>query len=169
MECCFPFKLNRILNKQQHLHFNVPYDDDLYSYSDGLREGRREAEEWEQKFVGLKAKFDNFFDIPIQTELSDKFPWCGYITIEGKIYKCNQCEHEKIIRQIVLDEYKDEYLSVPASFYDHKPMGTFQEEYFAMKYLGFAKVSAFENAPTKRILFRYNNLTWKQSREIYPI
>ena len=45
MECCFPFKLNRILNKQQHLHFNVPYDDDLYSYSDGLREGRREAEE----------------------------------------------------------------------------------------------------------------------------
>ena len=65
-------------------------------------------------------------------------------------------------------EYLEEYLKVPASFYDHKPQGTFQEEYFAMKYLGFEKVSAFRDAPTKRILFFYDKLTWKQSREIYP-
>ena len=37
-----------------------------------------------------------------------------------------------------------------------------------MKYLGFAKVSSFRDAPLKKILFRYNKLTWKQSDTIYP-
>ena len=121
-----------------------------------------------KKFEDLQNKFKSFFDIPKQNELGEKFPWCGYIDINGKKYVCEQCEHESIIRQIVLNEYLKEYLSVPASFYDHKPQGTFQEEYFAMKYLGFAKVSAFEDAPTKRILFFYDKLTWKQSAQIYP-
>ena len=77
-----------------------------------------------------------------------------------KKYICEQCEHESIIRQIVLKEYLEEYLKVPASFYDHKPQGTFQEEYFAMKYLGFAKVSAFRDAPTKRIVFFSDNFLY---------
>ena len=115
----------------------------------------------------MSRKFSNFYDIPKQNELGEKFPWVGYIDINGNIYSCKQCEHESIIRQIVIKEYLKEYLKVPASFYDHKPQGTFQEEYFAMKYLGFAKVSAFENAPTKRILFFYDKLTWKQSEQIY--
>ena len=156
-------RIKRIINHQQHLHWNVPYDD---SDRANLAEGR--ADKWEKKYNELQDKFKNFFDIPHQNELGEKFPWCGYIDMDGKKYTCEQCEHESIIRQIVLDEYLEEYLSVPASFYDHKPQGTFQEEYFAMKHLGFAKVSAFKDAPTKRILFFYNNLTWKQSREIYP-
>ncbi len=160
-------QLHRILEKHQHLHFNVPYDDAEAERWARYASEKREKE-WQEKFEDLQNKFKSFFDIPKQNELGEKFPWCGYIDINGKKYVCEQCEHESIIRQIVLNEYLKEYLSVPASFYDHKPQGTFQEEYFAMKYLGFAKVSAFRDAPTKRILFFYDKLTWKQSREIYP-
>ena len=155
-------KLEKILNHQHHLHFNVPYDD-----SDYIPYYQNQVTEWEKKYDELSRKFSNFYDIPKQNELGEKFPWVGYIDINGNIYSCKQCEHENIIRQIVIKEYLKEYLKVPASFYDHKPQGTFQEEYFAMKYLGFAKVSAFENAPTKRILFFYDKLTWKQSEKIY--
>ena len=170
------FKLEKILNHQNELHFNVPYGPDDVSnpgwaahYAESAYiEAKTEAESWEKKYNELAHKFDNFFDIPNQNELGEKFPWVGYIDMDGKVYACKQCEHEVIIRQIVLKEYLNEYLKVPASFYDHKPQGTFQEEYFAMKHLGFAKVSAFENTPTKRILFFYNNLTWKQSAQIYP-
>ena len=165
------FKLERILNHQQHLHFNVPYNDDqaeLWATECKLNKAYKETEEWENKYHELENKFKNFFDIPIQTELGEKFPWSGYVDMDGQIYRCNSCEHEKIIRQIVLKDYLEQYLSVPASFYDHKPQGTFQEEYFAMKYLGFAKVSSFRDAPTKKILFRYDKLTWKQSDVIYP-
>ena len=78
----------------------------------------------------LDKKFENVQanDSMEQNELGERFPWCGYIDINGKKYVCEQCEHESIIRQIVLNEYLKEYLSVPASFYDHKPQGTFQEE-----------------------------------------
>lgn len=165
------FKLERILNHQQHLHFNVPYNDDqaeLWATECKLNKANNEINEWKEKYEDLENKFKSFFDIPIQTELGEKFPWSGYVDMDGQIYRCNSCEHEKIIRQIVLKDYLDQYLSVPASFYDHKPQGTFQEEYFAMKYLGFAKVSSFRDAPTKKILFRYDKLTWKQSDVIYP-
>jgi hypothetical protein len=165
------FKLERILNHQHELHFNVPYDDNqasLWATERKLDKAREETEEWERKYHELEEKFKNFFDIPIQTDLGEKFPWSGYVDMDGQIYRCESCEHEKIIRQIVLKDYLDQYLSVPASFYDHKPQGTFQEEYFAMKYLGFAKVSSFRDAPTKKILFRYDKLTWKQSDVIYP-
>ena len=170
------FKLKRILNHQYELHFNVPYGPDDISNpgwaatygSEAYSEAKQEAQNWENKYNELSNKFNNFWDIPNQNKLQDKFPWVGYIDMDGKIYECEQCEHESIIRQIVLKEYLEQYLSVPASFYDHKPQGTFQEEYFAMKYLGFVKVSSFENAPTKRILFFYNNLTWKQTDKIYP-
>ena len=160
------FKLEKILNHQHELHFNVPYED--YDYSSDYFAAKRENEEWEKRYTELQEKFKNFWDIPIQTELEEKFPWSGYVDMDGQIYRCNSCEHEKIIRQIVLKDYLEQYLSVPASFYDHKPQGTFQEEYFAMKYLRFAKVSSFRDAPTKKILFRYDKLTWKQSDVIYP-
>ena len=171
------FKLEKILNHQNELHFNVPYGPDDVSnpgwaahYAESAYiEAKTEAESWEKKYNELAHKFDNFFDIPIQTELGEKFPWSGYLDMDGHIYKCNSCEHEKIIRQIVLNDYLEQYLSVPASFYDHKPQGIFQEEYFAMKYLGFVKISSFENTPLKKVLFRYNNLTYKQSNIIYPV
>ena len=165
------FKLDRILNHQLELHFNVPYDDNearMWEAYSKVDKANDEVKEWKEKYEDLQNKFKSFFDIPNQNELNSKFPWCGYIDINGKKYTCKHCEHESIIREIVLGEYLKEYLSVPASFYDHKPQGTFQEEYFAMKYLGFAKVSAFRDNPTKPILFFYDKLTWKQSREIYP-
>ena len=164
-------KLERILNHQNELHFNVPYNDDqaeLWATERKLNKANDVAKEWQEKYEDLQNKFKSFFDIPIQTELGEKFPWSGYVDMDGQIYRCNSCEHEKIIRQIVLKDYLDKYLSVPASSYDHKPQGTFQEEYFAMKYLGFVKVSSFRDAPTKKILFRYDKLTWKQSDVIYP-
>ena len=154
-------KLERILNKQFHLHFNVPYEDDNY-YSD-YRDARDRAEKAEEK---LK----NLWDIPIQAELGEKFPFAGFVGIDGTTFKCEPCEHEKLIRDMVYNvpEHFKRYLNVPASFYDRKPQGMLQEEYFLMKYLGFVKISSFEKAPTKRILFRYENLTWKQSDVIYP-
>lgn len=155
------FKLERILNHQQHLHFNVPYEDDDY-YSDycNARDRTNKAEE----------KLKNLWDIPIQTELGDKFPFTGFVEIDGTVHKCKSCEHEDLVRSIVYDnpDYFKRYRNVPAVFYDHKPQGMLQEEYFLMKYLGFVKVSSFEKAPTKKILFRYENLTWKQSDIIYP-
>ena len=157
----------RILDKQDKLHFNVCYECDRDDY-DRYRREEEEKNTWKKKYEELEEKFKNFFNIPNQNELSDKFPWTGYIDMNGKIYECDSCCHEEIIRKIVLNEYLDEYLHVPASFYDHKPQGTFQEEYFAMRYLGFAKVSSFEYAPTKRILFFYDKLTWKQTNKIYP-
>lgn len=157
----------RILDKQDKLNYNVCYDCPSEGY-DRAREEERKKKELEDKYKDLENKFKNFFDIPKQNELGEKFPWSGYIDMNGKIYKCKSCEHESIIRQIILTEYMEEYLKVPASFYDHKPQGTFQEEYFAMKHLGFAKVSSFKNAPTKKILFFYDKLSWKQSNEIYP-
>ena len=160
-------RIHKILDKQDKLYHNVCYDCPSQVYDMYHRE-EDEKNEWKKKYLDLEEKFKNFFDIPRQNELGEKFPWSGYIDMNGKIYKCNSCEHESIIRQIIFKEYLNEYLKVPASFYDHKPQGTFQEEYFAMKYLGFAKVSSFENAPTKKILFFYDKLTWKQSNEIYP-
>jgi hypothetical protein len=155
-------KLERILNHQQHLYFNIPYGDDDY-YSD-YREASKRADKAEEK---LK----NLWDIPIQTELGEKFPFAGFVEIDGTVHKCNSCEHEDLVRSLVYDnpEYFKRYRNVPAMFYDRKPQGMLQEEYFLMKYLGFVKISSFEKAPTKKILFRYENLTWKQSDVIYPL
>lgn len=155
------FKLERILNHQQHLCYNIPYGDE--DYSSAYREASKRADKAEEK---LK----NLWDIPIQTELGERFPFTGFVEIDGTIHKCKSCEHEDLVRNIVYDnpEYFKRYRNVPAAFYDRKPQGMLQEEYFLMKYLGFVKISSFEKAPTKKILFRYENLTWKQSDIIYP-
>ena len=154
------FKLERILNHQQHLQYNCKWTEDDY-YDSGVSAGYNKA----------KSEFMATQDIPIQTELGEKFPFTGFVEIDGTIHKCNSCEHEDLVRSIVYDnpEYFKRYRSVPAIFYDHKPQGMLQEEYFLMKYLGFVKVSSFKDAPTKKILFRYENLTWKQSDIIYPV
>ena len=81
------FKLERILNHQHELHFNVPYED--YDYSSDYYAAKRENEEWEKRYTELQEKFKNFWDIPIQTELGEKFPWSGYIDMDGQIYRCN--------------------------------------------------------------------------------
>ena len=154
-------KLEKILNHQQHLYYNCKWPEDYDSgYSSGKSAGYEQA----------KKDFQNLQDIPIQVELGEKFPFTGYVEIDGTIHKCNSCEHEKLTRDLVynIPEHFKRYLNVPATFYDRKPQGMLQEEYFLMKYLGFVKVSSFEKAPLKKILFRYENLTWKQSDVIYP-
>ena len=154
-------KLEKILNHQQHLHFNVPYGDDDYSYA--YREASKRADKAEER---LK----NLWDIPKQVELGEKFPFTGYVGIDGETIKCRSCEHEKVVRDIIYDnpEIFKRYRLMPASSFDKKPAGMLQEEYYIMKYLGYVKISSFEDAPLKRILFRYEKLTWKQSDVIYP-
>ena len=149
-------KVEKILNHQQHLYFNMNWDDDDY-YQSGRNAGIAEFKK-------------EIWDLPIQVELGEKFPFAGFVGIDGTTYKCKPCEHEKLVRDMVynIPEHFKRYLNVPAIFYDRKPQGMLQEEYFLMKYLGFVKISSFANAPTKRILFRYENLTWKQSDVIYP-
>ena len=150
------FKLERILNHHMELHFNMNWDDEDY-YESG-------------RSAGIAEFKKEIWDLPTQTELGEKFPFTGFVGIDGTTFKCESCEHEKLIRDMVynIPEHFKRYLNVPASFYDRKPQGMLQEEYFLMKYLGFVKISSFEKAPTKRILFRYENLTWKQSDVIYP-
>lgn len=149
-------KLEKILNHQQHLHFNCKWPED-YDYEAG-------------RAAGIAQATKNLWDIPFQSELGEKFPFTGYVEIDGTVHKCNSCEHEKLTRDLVYNnpEYFKRYLDIPASFYDKKPQGMLQEEYFLMKCLGFAKVSSFEETPNKKMLFRYENLTWKQSDVIYP-
>ena len=149
-------KIEKILNHQQHLYFNVKWDDEDY-YQSGRNAGIAEFKK-------------EIWDLPIQVELGEKFPFAGFVGIDGTTYKCEPCEHEKLVRDMVynIPEHFKRYLNVPAMFYDRKPQGMLQEEYFLMKYLGFVKVSSFKDAPTKKILFRYENLTWKQSDVIYP-
>ena len=153
-------KLNRILNKQDKLYFNAKWNDDDY-YNSGVSAG----------YCKAKEEFLSTQDIPIQVELGEKFPFTGYVTIDGTCIKCKSCEHKKIVRDIVYDnpEYFKRYRNFDAHKFDKKPQGMLQEEYFLMKYLGFVKISSFEDAPLKKILFRYDNLTWKQSDVIYPI
>ena len=149
-------KVEKILNHQQHLYFNMKWDDEDY-YQSG-------------RSAGIAEFKKEIWDLPIQVELGEKFPFAGFVGIDGTTYKCEPCEHEKLVRDMVynIPEHFKRYLNVPAMFYDRKPQGMLQEEYFLMKYLGFVKVSSFKDAPTKRILFRYENLTWKQSDVIYP-
>ena len=160
-------KIERILNYQQHLHYNADWSD---YYEESYRCATSRVNELEKELSLSKEKLKNLQDIPTQVELGEKFPFAGYVEIDGTVHKCNPCEHEKLTRDLVynIPEHFKRYLNVPAVFYDRKPQGMLQEEYFLMKYLGFVKVSSFEKAPTKRILFRYENLTWKQSDVIYP-
>ena len=157
-------KLENILNYQDKKYFNVPYGDSDY-YSDYQAANRR-AEKAEEKLKNLKS----LQDIPTQVELGEKFPFTGYVGIDGETIKCRSCEHEKIVRDIIYDnpEIFKRYRLMPASAFDKKPAGMLQEEYYIMKYLGYVKISSFENAPLKRILFRYEKLTWMQSDIIYP-
>ena len=161
------FKLERILNRQQHLHFNADWSD---YYEESYNHAASRVSELEKELSLSREKLKNLWDIPTQVELGENFPFTGFVEIDGTIHKCKSCEHEDLVRSIVYDnpEYFKRYRNVPATFYDRKPQGMLQEEYFLMKYLGFVKISSFEKAPTKRILFRYENLTWKQSDIIYP-
>ena len=109
-------------------------------------------------------------DIPKQNNIPTGSKLCGYIEIDGTYHQCKSCEHEKNIRQIIWnnDYFRERYFNTPASFFDKMPRGMLQEEYFAMKDLGFVKISSFKDAPTKMIAFFYNTLTYKQTDLIYP-
>ena len=110
------------------------------------------------------------FDIPNQNNLPLKSKLCSYIEIDGTYHECNSCEHEKIIRQLIWEneDFRKRYFDTPASFYDRMPRGMLQEEYFAMKLLGFIKISSFEKTPNKKIVFSYGLLTYKQTDLVYP-
>lgn len=152
-------KLEKILNKQNKLYYNCKWTEDDY-YRSGQSSGYEKA----------KSEFMATQDIPTQVELGEKFPFTGYVSIDGNCIKCKSCEHEKIVRDILYNnrKYFMKYRNCDTHLFDKKPQGMLQEEYFLMKYLGFVKISSFEDAPLKKILFRYDNLTWKQSDVIYP-
>ena len=152
-------KIEKILNHQQHLHYNCKWTEDDY-YRSGQSSGYEKA----------KSEFMATQDIPTQVELGEKFPFTGYVGIDGETIKCRSCEHEKVVRDIIYDnpEVFKRYRLMPASAFDKKPAGMLQEEYYIMKYLGYVKISSFEDAPLKRILFRYEKLTWMQTDIIYP-
>lgn len=107
-------------------------------------------------------------DIPQTSQLPINFPFVGYVTPDGKTYQCERCEHENIIREIVLKNHLEEYLNTNKEFFHQLPYGMYQEEYFAMKKLKWVKVSSFANNPTQPILFRYYILTPEQTKIIYP-
>lgn len=109
-------------------------------------------------------------DIPKQNNLPKGSKLCGYVEIDGTYHKCASCEHERIIRQIIWenDELRQRYFNTSASFFDQMPRGMLQEEYFAMKDLGFVKISSFKDTPNDMVVFFYNNLTYKQSDVVYP-
>ena len=168
--------------------YNVPWPDD-YSYSSGESRGYEKAKkEYEEKLRnkeqemmarGFVDKLENndttgraifLGDIPKQSNIPTGSKLCGYIEIDGTYHKCESCEHEKNIRQIIWgdDYFRERYFNTPASFFDNMPRGMLQEEYFAMKDLGFVKISSFKDAPTKMIAFFYGTLTYKQTDLIYP-
>lgn len=160
----------------QKRYYNVPYGHEYDTYNDGKRHGYEQAKsEFEKRLELLENKLSNStcqtkYDIPFQVNLHKESKLCGYIDIDGTYYKCGSCEHEKNIRQIIWnnEDYRDRYFNTPASFFDTKPPGMLQEEYFAMKILGFVKISSFKNTPNDMIVFRYNTLTYKQTDLIYP-
>lgn len=121
-------------------------------------------------YVGVNLNSLYNYDIPKQNNIPTGSKLCGYIEIDGTYHKCNSCEHEKFVRRLVYEneEFRKRYFEVPASFFDKKPIGMLQEEYFLMKDLGVVKISSFKDAPTKMIAFFYNNLTYKQTDLIYP-
>lgn len=151
--------ITRILSNTNKCCYNVKWTDEDY-YESGVSLGYAKA----------KEEMKNLWDIPTQVELGEKFPFAGYVSIDGKCIKCESCEHEKIVRDIVYNNktYFKKYRNCDANLFVKKPQGMLQEEYFLMKYLGFVKISSFADAPLKKILFRYDNLTWKQSDVIYP-
>lgn len=141
--------------------YNIPYGD---SYDDGYKSGKSKG------YYEAKKEFDNMFDIPNQNNLPLKSKLCGYIEIDGTYHEGNSCEHEKIIRQLIWEneDFRKRYFDTPANFYDRMPRGMLQEEYFAMKLLGFIKISSFEKTPNEKIVFSYGLLTYKQTDLIYP-
>jgi hypothetical protein len=107
------------------------------------------------------------YDLPIEFKLDNHLIQTGYIDKNGKFYECNSCEHERIIQDIIHNEYEQEFSNIDKDFYNRKPIGMFDEEYFAMKYLKFVKISSFEETPLEKVLIRYDSLTTKQIEKIY--
>lgn len=105
------------------------------------------------------------WDIPKQTPIRNS-KLCGYITPQGKYYECGHCEHLNMIRRLILSEYLNEYLDVDWRELDGKFNGI-QEEYFAMKILGWCKISSFHIDKNQMYLFYYQKLTPQQSDIVY--
>lgn len=107
------------------------------------------------------------FNIPKQIGVGKNPPFIGYISIDGKIYKCEKYQYDNLIRDIVFNNFINEYKKIPVGFYYEKPLNMLQEEYFAMKYLGFAKIDICELNMSKYSVYYYDELSKKQQDIIY--
>lgn len=108
--------------------------------------------------------------IPFESPLPKAFPFNGYVEPDGTIHKCDIHHHSITIRKIIYEKYFNKYNGIvgPLVFFK-KPFDMEQEEYFAMKYLGFVKIKLARGEEiTVNTLFRYNNLTPEQIKVIYP-
>ena len=103
-------------------------------------------------------------EIPRQSPLGKEFPFTGYVSRDGDIYKCGSCEHEGLVKFLMRDDpgfkaYTD---------YDLMPEGMLREDYYVMKVLGYVKISSFEATPLDKVLLRYGPLSSKQIDVCFP-
>ena len=135
------WKLEKILNHQNELHFNVPYDDnqaELWATEHKLDKANDQIKELEERYSLLQNKFQNFWDIPIQTELGEKFPWSGYIDINGNIGEIDGIKY-KIAGAV--KRHMDVVL-VPPSNYEEAMQVVKDNNY----HIDIVKISTFDEA-----------------------
>jgi hypothetical protein len=104
------------------------------------------------------------YNLPNYTFLKNRNVTRTFISPEGKIYDCRKHGHDHLCREIVFNDYLDEYIKLDKSCFDNKPLGMLQEEYFLLYYKNFIKVTCDYG----NVLFFYHTLSNKQTEIIYP-
>ena len=104
------------------------------------------------------------YNLPNYTFLKNKNVTRTFISPEGKIYDCRKYGHDHLCREIVFNDYLDEYIKLDKGCFDNKPLGMLQEEYFLLYYKNFIKVTCDYG----NVLFFYHTLSSKQTEIIYP-
>ena len=104
------------------------------------------------------------YNLPNYTFLKNRKVTRTFISPEGKIYDCGKHGHDHLCREIVFNDYLDEYIKLDKGCFDNKPLGMLQEEYFLLYYKHFIKVTCDYG----NVLFFYHTLSSKQTEIIYP-
>lgn len=104
------------------------------------------------------------YNLPNYTFLKNRKVTRTFISPEGKIYDCCKQGHDHLCREIVFNDYLDEYIKLDKGCFDNKPLGMLQEEYFLLYYKHFIKVTCDYG----NVLFFYHTLSSKQTEIIYP-
>jgi len=104
------------------------------------------------------------YNLPNYTFLKNRNITRTFISPEGKIYDCRKYGHDHLCREIVFNDYLDEYIKLDKGCFDNKPLGMLQEEYFLLYYKNFIKVTCDYG----NVLFFYHTLSSKQTEIIYP-